>query len=140
MRSLTIAGLPIAIALLFSSPVIARSFEADQPSYDRTTTVDLFGTLQEVRHVRDPQGLAGVHLTVRLEKGGSADIYLAPAAFLKELEVEIPTGVQVQVKGSKVKFGGAEVVLAREVRWRASVTLTLRDPLGRPLWSAPDSE
>ena len=138
MRNALITGLYMTIAVLFSSFASSRDFRTQQlPAYDGTTTVDIFGTLQDVREVRDPEGLNGVFLTVRGEKG-LIDVYVAPIDFLRDLGVVFTKGVPVQVKGSRVRLGGSNIILAREVRWKASITLTLRDARGRPFWKPPE--
>jgi hypothetical protein len=86
-----------------------------------------------------PRGspLSGSHLIVRpesaKENSETIDVYLGPADFLKDFEVTFAKGDRVQVIGSKVKYGGAPVVLARQVR-RDSTTLYLRDEHGTPYW------
>jgi hypothetical protein len=91
----------------------------------------------DVREVPRGNPLSGSHLMVRLdsakETSETIDVYLGPANYLKDFEVTFAKGNRVQVIGSKVKYGGAPVVLARQVR-RESTTLYLRDENGTPYW------
>ena len=63
----------------------------------------------------------------------SIDVYLGPTAFIKDFEVTFAKGDRVHVIGSKVKYAGRPLILAREVR-RDSTTLYLRDERGTPNW------
>jgi hypothetical protein len=91
----------------------------------------------DLREVPRGSPLSGTHLIVRPEsaKEGSEiiDVYLGPASYLKDFDVTFEKGDRVQVIGSKVKYGGASIVLARQVR-RDSTTIYLRDEHGIPYW------
>jgi hypothetical protein len=108
-----------------------------EPRYDSATTVDMMTVVADVREVPRGNPLSGSHLMVRLdsakETSETIDVYLGPANYLKDFEVTFAKGDRVQVIGSKVKYGGAPVVLARQVR-RESTTLYLRDENGTPYW------
>lgn len=102
------------------------------PAYDTATTVDVTATVTEVREVAKDKAMSGLHLT--LQSGGDAlDVYIGPAEFVKVFDFTFVKGDKVQVIGSKVKFEGAIVVLAREATV-GKVTLMLRDKTGEPLW------
>jgi hypothetical protein len=64
----------------------------------------------------------------------TVDVYVGPSDFVKRFDVVFTQGDAIEVVGSKVKFDGAAVVLAREVR-RGSITLVLRDNRGMPFWN-----
>ena len=53
--------------------------------------------------------------------------------YLKDFNTHFAKGDRIQVKGSKVKYNGGTVVLAREVRSEAT-TVYLRDEQGVPYW------
>jgi hypothetical protein len=86
-----------------------------------------------------PEGSAlnGMHLVVRPESSKAnaetTDVYLAPDDYLKDFNCHFTKGDRLQVKGSKIKFNGSQVVLAREVRLE-STTVYLRDDHGVPYW------
>jgi hypothetical protein len=71
-----------------------------------------------------------------LVKNGTeiVDVYLCPKSFLEEIGVGFSKGDEIAVTGSKVKQGGADLVLAREVV-KGNDTLVLRDDKGNPVWS-----
>ena len=78
-------------------------------------------------------GMGGVHLTLTT-KDGSKDVHLGPSTYLAEKKFTMHKGDTLEITGSLVKMGGAEAVIAREVK-KGSETLVLRDKNGKPLWS-----
>jgi hypothetical protein len=103
-----------------------------EPRYDPGTTVEFDGVVTEAREVPRGSAMRGLHLTVDTGKE-SLDVYLAPTEFMKQFDFNFAKGDRIEIAGSKVKSGGATVVLAREVR-RQSQTLYLRDASGNPYW------
>ncbi|HUJ24231.1 MAG TPA: hypothetical protein VLX58_21995 [Bryobacteraceae bacterium] len=103
------------------------------PPYNTGAVVDVSATVIETREVPRTSPLSGVHLSVKAE-GEVTDVYLGPADFLKLFEITFTKGDELRIIGSKVKFGGGHVVLAREVRKDES-TLYLRDQKGVPHWT-----
>jgi hypothetical protein len=141
MRFRTSAALcslaPLLMALAATSD---RKVPAEtEPHYDTATTIDMMVIVTEVREVPAGNPLSGYHLIVRPEsaKTGSEtmDVYLAPADYLKDFDCHFAKGDRSQVKGSKIKYNGSTLVLAREVRLN-STTLYLRDERGVPYWTA----
>ena len=108
---------------------------AEEPRYDAATVIDVDATVMDVREVPRNNPLGGVHLTVKIESE-TIDVYLGPADYLKEFEITFAKGDKIELIGSKVKFDGARIVLARQVR-REETTLYLRDAKGKPHWTAP---
>jgi hypothetical protein len=108
-----------------------------EPRYDAATTVDVMTVVVDQREVPRAEPLGGTHLMVRLESAKenseTIDVYLGPVAYLKDFEVTFAKGDRLQVTGSKVKYGGGIVILARQVR-RDSTTIYLRDEHGTPYW------
>jgi hypothetical protein len=115
---------------------------AAEPRYDTATTIEVMVVVAEVKEVALGNPLSGGHLMVRPEGSKSnaetMDVYLAPADYLKDMGCQFAKGDRIQVTGSKVKFNGNNVVLAREVRMN-STTLYLRDDHGAPYWTAGKS-
>ena len=101
------------------------------PAYDTKTETQFEAIVGEARQVSSG-ALIGTFLTVKY-KGESLDVYLGPDEFVKLFEVQFKAGHEVQVTGSKVKFEGKDLILAREVEI-GKVTLRLRDGQGSPNW------
>jgi hypothetical protein len=75
----------------------------------------------------------GTHLIVKSD-GGTFDAHLGPTRFLAKNNFSFAKGDQVEIIGSKVKMGGADALLARQVK-KGDRTLTLRNAQGIPVWS-----
>jgi len=128
---------PLFLALAASSNQ-KDTAPAAEPRYDASTNVDVMVVVADVKDVPTGSPLSGMHLIVRPEsaKGNSetTDVYLAPDDYLKDFVCHFTKGDRIQVKGSKVKYNGGTVVLAREVRLEAT-TVYLRDEHGVPYWN-----
>jgi hypothetical protein len=103
-----------------------------EPRYDPAGEIDINGTVVSVREVPRGNPLSGLHLVVSTQSG-EIDSYLGPADFVKEFDVTFSKGDTVNIIGSRVTFGGARVLLARQVR-KGDVCLYLRDDTGYPNW------
>jgi len=138
-------GLRTLAALLILTPVL-QALEApsgqtvpaaSEPRYDTATSVDAMAVVTDVKEVARNNPLCGSHLIVRLESARSEtdtlEVYLGPADFLKDFAFNLAKGDRIEIKGSRVRFGGNPIVLAREVR-KNSTTLYLRDERGTPYW------
>ncbi|MGD0178470.1 MAG: hypothetical protein ABSC15_01550 [Terriglobales bacterium] len=101
------------------------------PKYDLHTETKLKGTVEEIR--LPPKANDVVHLMM---KNGEdlVDLYFCPKSFMDDMGVAFSKGDEVAFTGSKVKYGGADLILAREVV-KGSDTLVLRDDKGNPVWS-----
>jgi len=114
-----------------------RVAKAEQePGYDPATTINVMATVMDVREAPRTGPLSGLHLLVRTETE-TLEVYLAPDEFLKEFEMTFGKGDRLQIAGSKVKFGGGYIVLAREVR-KSESTLYFRDRKGKPNWKVSE--
>ena len=107
------------------------SEKSAQPAYNPASLIDGSAIVREVREVREGP-LDGMHLVVKFGRDTVA-VYLGPVEFLKTCEMTFEKGDQIQLAGSRVKFGGATIILAQKVR-RGGVSLTLRDARGEPNW------
>ena len=127
---------PLLVALAFSSDQ-KETAPADEPRYDTTTNVDVMMVVADVKEVAAGSPLAGQHLIVRPEAARSGsettDVYLAPDDYLKDFNTHFAKGDRLQVKGSKLKYNGGPLILAREVRMETT-TVYLRDDHGVPYW------
>jgi hypothetical protein len=131
---------PLLMAL--APPSDPKATAEAEPRYDTGTTIDAMVVVTDIKEVAAGSPMGGYHLIVRPESSRSDaeanDVYLAPASFLKDFDCHFAKGDRIQVKGSRVKYNGAPVVLAREVRLN-STTVYLRDDRGVPYWSTGKS-
>lgn len=127
---------PLLVALAASSSQ-KDTAPAAEPRYDASTNIDVMVVVADVKEVAPGNPLSGMHLLVRPESSKAnsetIDVYLAPDDYLKDFGCHFTKGDRIQVKGSKVKYNGGPVVLAREVRLEAT-TVYLRDEHGVPYW------
>lgn len=133
-RSVPHSVLGVSLLALCGMAFAASGFAASnqEPVYNPSTEVRISAVITGVRQVPDGP-LAGVHLSVQPKSGGSTDVYLGPADFIRFFKTDFPTGAAVQVIGSRVTSGSGEVVLAREIT-EGATTLTLREFTGVPVW------
>lgn len=111
----------------------SSAFAASDPAYNAASAVDIDGTIAAVRTAPAGSALEGTHLTVKT-KSAIYDVYLGPTEFLRIFKTSFPVGSEVEVAGSKVKFGNNDVILTREIAVGAA-TITLRDAQGAPDWT-----
>lgn len=131
----TMASLALAVAIGFAAAPGLSAADGKRnpaPAYDPSTEANVEVTITEVRETPKTEPLGGVHLMVKT-KSDTVDVYVAPADFLKIFDIVFKAGEQIQVTGSKVKLGDADVVLAREIQI-GQTTLLLRDKNGAPYW------
>jgi hypothetical protein len=101
--------------------------------YNPATEVTLKGSVEAVNQVKGPQGWGGTHLSLKTEKE-TIDVHVGPSWFLAQNKVSFAKGDQVEVTGSRVKFGDQDALIAREIN-KGSETLTLRNTQGFPVWA-----
>jgi hypothetical protein len=104
--------------------------------YDPATEVILTGTVEEAKEMdcsECPRGTKGTHITLKTSNQ-SYDVHLGPTSYLADQKFSVAKNDQLEVTGSKVKQGDAEVILARQVK-KGDQTITLRDAQGIPAWS-----
>jgi len=125
--------------LLFAVPAMALLWGAAEPRYDTATVVSVRMLVAEIRETPKGSPLAGIHLMARPESARTDsepwDVYLGPTEFLKDMDLVFHPHDRLDVFGSKVKVGGATVILTREIR-RGGSALYLRDEKGEPVWKA----
>ncbi len=102
--------------------------------YDPATETTITGKVAEVlQHAGRGSGGTGTHLM--LETGaGKVEVHLGPTSYLAAQNASYAKGDEITVTGSRVKLGGSDVVIAREVK-KGDQVLTLRDAQGIPKWS-----
>ncbi len=95
------------------------------PHYDPATEVVAEGVIEAIKQQTNPGSLRGIFLTL-ITRPLSLDVHLG---LLGRESVPFQVGDQVEVTGSLVKIGGAQILLAREVR-SADKVLTVRNAHG----------
>jgi hypothetical protein len=112
-----------------------RSPMMGTPNYNTATEATFKGTVEAVSQIAGMQGqrMAGTHLTVKTEKE-TIDVHVGPSWFLEQHKMAFAKGDQIEVTGSRVKFGNEDAVLAREIK-KNGQTFTLRNAQGIPVWS-----
>ena len=130
MLSFLAAVLVIAVPLAFAQ----KDAETHaMPKYDASKEVKIKGSIEDIKEIAMGKGEVGVHLMVKTASE-TIEVRLCPSGYLKDFEVALSKGQQVEVTGSKVKAEDKDVILAREVV-QGNNTLTLRDKQGTPVWT-----
>jgi hypothetical protein len=122
---------PVAtLAFVWSALLSAQT---GPPKYDLHTETKMKGTVEEVKLPPKGNEKDVVHLMM---KNGEdiVDLYFCPKSFMDDMGVNFSKGDELAFTGSKVKYGGADLILAREVV-KGSDTLVLRDEKGNPVWN-----
>jgi hypothetical protein len=118
----------VALALIAVPGFAGPKDEPAVPQYDTKTEAVFDGNVTKAFEV---DGV--VHITLQT-KAETLDIYLAPASFVNLLEIPVREGLkEIEVIGSKVKFKGDELVLARMLKI-GKTDYALRDAKGEPNW------
>jgi hypothetical protein len=140
MKPLFGAPKPLLLAAVLTVlSAISALGQADQgpgkrsPIYDPKTETTITGAIQEVKEVPGPGRGTGTHLIVKAGDEVS-DIHVGPTWYLKQQNYAFAKGDQIEVLGSKVKYQGADVIVARQIKKEGN-TWTLRDTQGIPVWS-----
>ncbi len=129
-------ALAVLVALLACVALAANQAPANgnAPKYDKATEVKLKGTVVEVRDYNCPiSGTMGSHLMLKVQDGGTIELHLAATKYMKSYEMVFSKGDEIEVVGSKVKFNGADTILAREIT-RGQDSFVFRDEKGKPVW------
>ena len=110
----------------------ARALAQAPPKYDPATETKIKGAVQELKFVPAAGGKPAAMLTVK-SGADNVEVFLCPKSFYDDMGASFKAGDDVEVTGSKVKEGGADVILAREVA-KGNDVLTLRFKDGKPAW------
>jgi DNA/RNA endonuclease YhcR with UshA esterase domain len=122
-------GISMLVALALASPATQTA-----PKYDKSAEVTITGIVTDVKDYECPiSGTMGAHITIKPEQGEPIEIHVAATKFVKSYEMVFAKGDTVEVVGSKVKFQGNDVVIARELT-HGQDTFTFRDKDGKPVW------
>jgi DNA/RNA endonuclease YhcR with UshA esterase domain len=138
MRAIRVVlGAWLVIFLAGTSPFTVASDKTPSPHqtypYNIATQKVLTGTVVDVQDYACPvTGTVGSHITLK-HAGGTIEVHLGPAKFLKQYEVVINKGSQVQIEGAMTTIDGKPGMLAKTVA-DGNVTYAFRDAQGKPLW------
>ncbi|HLW51821.1 MAG TPA: hypothetical protein VKW06_03170 [Candidatus Angelobacter sp.] len=125
----------LGTGLLLLGSALAQNNQPSHESYqyDSGKQVTVRGVVQEVRNYQCPvSGTVGTHITVKQDIG-SIEVHLAPANFLKQYDIVINKGDQVEIQGAKIQFEGKTALIAKVVA-EDNVKFAFRDSRGKPLW------
>jgi hypothetical protein len=100
--------------------------------YDPNTETTVKGTVEKVTEIGD-QGWTGTHLSLRTNEQ-TYDVHVGPSAYVAKSGFAFRAGNPIEVTGSKIKVGGSDAIVAREIKKDGKV-LTLRNRRGIPNWS-----
>ena len=116
--------------------LVTPAYSQAPPKYDAATETIVKGTVGELRLVPPAGGKALVYLVTKTgpdKEKDTVQIFLCPKTFLDQMGIAFKADEAIEVKGSKVKQGGADLILARELV-KGGETLTFRFPDGKPAW------
>jgi hypothetical protein len=103
--------------------------------YDPKTVETLSGEVISIDQFTPAKGMfGGIHMNVKTGKE-TISVHLGPIWYLENQDVKIEAKDRVEVKGSRIAFGGKPAMIAAEVR-KGQEVLTLRDESGFPAWMA----
>ena len=103
--------------------------------YDPKAVETISGEVTKVDRITPAKGMSGgIHMLVKTDKE-TVSVHLGPSWYLENQDVKIEPKDKVEVKGSRVTFGGKPALIASEVR-KGNEVLTLRDEAGFPAWMA----
>jgi len=123
----------IFAAVTFGVPV---AFSQAAPKYDSATETTIKGTVGELKLVPPTGTKAIAYLVTKTgpdKEKDTIDIFLCPKSFLDQMGISFTTDEKVEIKGSKIKRDGTDLILAREMV-KGGETLTFRFPDGKPAW------
>lgn len=102
--------------------------------YDPNTVETFAGEVISISRITPNRGMAaGVHMNVKTDKE-TISVHLGPSWYLENQDVKIEPKDKVEVKGSRITFGGKPAIIAAEVK-KGDEVLKLRDDSGFPVWS-----
>jgi len=93
-------------------------FTKAPPKYDPATETTVKGTVGELKLVPPAGGKPLAYLVTKTGPDREKDtvqIFLCPKSFLDQMGIAFKTDEAIEVKGSKVKQDGADLILAREM-------------------------
>jgi len=102
--------------------------------YDPKAMETISGEVIGVDRITPAKGMSGgVHMNVKTDKE-TISVHLGPSWYLENQDVKIEAKDKVEVKGSRISFGGKPALIAAEEK-KGDEVLKLRDDAGFPVWS-----
>ncbi len=102
--------------------------------YDPKAVETISGEVTKVDRITPAKGMSGgVHMLVKTDKE-TISVHLGPSWYLENQDVKIEPKDKVEVKGSRITFGGKPAIIAAEVK-KGDEVLKLRDDNGFPVWA-----
>ena len=102
--------------------------------YDPKSVETINGEVISVNPITPSKGMAGgIHMNVKTDKE-TVSVHLGPSWYIENQDVKLEPKDKVEVKGSKITFGGNPAIIATEVK-KGDDVLKLRDEAGYPVWA-----
>jgi hypothetical protein len=103
--------------------------------YDQKSVETISGEVISVDRITPAKGMSGgVHMNVKTDKE-TISVHLGPSFYIENQDVKLEAKDKVEVKGSRITFGGKPAIIAAEVK-KGDEVLKLRDEAGFPMWTA----
>ena len=129
-RVILFGMLTLSLAVSIGNAQKRKGQMQGMPRYDTATEVTLRGTITKVE---SHMGWNGTHLVVSFE-GETLTVHVGPSNYIDQQGFSFAAGQQIEVTGSRIKFEGTDVLIAREIK-KGEKVLTLRNSQGIPAWS-----
>lgn len=103
--------------------------------FDENNMVELKGKVLEVSNSKESKDeKRGVYFILNTQKE-QIPVHLGPLWYMARQQHHFKPGDKVKIKGSKVKFKDATVIVATEIQ-QGSMGMKLRDEKGNPVWES----
>lgn len=124
-----IASLLLIVGVKFQSPPAGQGAAL----YNPASETFLKGVVRETRDFACPvsEGEIGSHLMLETAEGVVL-VHLAPGRVMRSHQLSFAVGDQLQVVGSRVRVGGNQDIIAREIT-KGDAIYVFRDPEGKLL-------
>jgi hypothetical protein len=102
--------------------------------YNTKAIETLSGEIVSIDKFTPMSGMSyGVDLTLRTAKE-TIPVHLGPGWYIDRQDIQLKPNDRIEVKGSRVTFGGKPAIMAAQVK-KGTEVLILRDENGFPAWS-----
>jgi hypothetical protein len=102
--------------------------------YDPKAVETITGEVTRMDRITPAKGMSGgIHMLVKTDKE-TISVHLGPSWYLENQDVKIEPKDKVEVKGSRITFGGKPAIIATEIK-KGDEVLKLRDESGFPVWA-----
>jgi hypothetical protein len=136
-KSIKILFRVVLSLLLWVTPGLSQKTppeDSSLPKYELDAEMKTKGAIDEVNLVTVGKRKDFTELIIK-NGDDKIHIYVCPKPFEDEMGINFSKGDQITVTGSKAKYEGADVILARELV-KGEDTLLFRDAKGTPVWDA----